>query len=78
MEESTMKKAFIGLALALALLGGTAALAVDSPEATPNNNAPHTQPVSPKTADVSTLAFAGAGAVCLGGAVFCVTKARNG
>lgn len=72
-----MKKAIIGLALALALTCGTAALAVDSPEATPNNNPPHTTPVSPKTADVSTLAFAGAGAICLAGAVFCVTKSRN-
>lgn len=72
-----MKKAIIGLALALALTCGTSALAVVSPEATPNNNPPHNTPVSPKTADISALAFAGAGVICLGGTIFCVTKARN-
>ena len=72
-----MKKALIGLALALALTGSTAALAVVSPQVTPNNDTPHTPSPSPKTADVSTLAFAGAGVICIGGVVFCATKARN-
>lgn len=72
-----MKKFIVSLALALTVLAGTAALAVDSPVVTPNQETPKTPGTSPKTADVSTLAFAGAGVICIGGAVFCAAKSRN-
>ena len=70
-----MKKILLSLALALTVLSGSVAMAVDSPTVTPNNEPKGNK--SPKTADVSTIAFAGAGVICLGGAVFCVTKAKN-
>lgn len=70
-----MKKLILSLALALTVLSGSVAMAVDSPSVTPPNTPG--KPDSPKTADISTLAFAGAGVICLGSAVFCVTKAKN-
>lgn len=72
-----MKKLLLSLALALTLLSGSIALAVDSPEVTPNTEPPSTPDKSPKTADVSSVAFVGAGMICLGGVVFCAAKARN-
>ena len=76
-----MKKALISLALAAALLSGTSAFAakdpVISPEATPNHEPPKTTNVSPKTGDISTFAFAGAGLICIAGTVFCITRARH-
>ena len=76
-EVMQMKKFLVSLALALTVLSGAAALAVDSPSVTPPDT-PGTNPdKSPKTADVSTFAFAGAGVLGLGGVVFCATKARN-
>ena len=72
-----MKKFLLSLALAVTVLSGSIALAVDSPSVTPNTEPPSTPNKSPKTADVSTFAFAGAGLICLGGVVFCATKARN-
>ena len=70
-----MKKFLFSLVLALTVLSGTIAMAVDSPSVTPNKEPGG--PKSPKTADVSTFAFAGAGVLCLGGVVFCAAKARH-
>ena len=72
-----MKKFIVSLAFVFTVLAGTAALAVDSPVVTPNQNTPKNPGTSPKTADVSTLAFAGAGVICIGGAVYCAAKSRN-
>ena len=71
-----MKKFLLSLVLALTVLSGSVALAVDSPVVTPPHT-PGTPPDSPKTSDVSTLAFAGAGVLCLGGVVFCAAKAKH-
>ena len=83
-----MKKLIICLALAFTLLSGTAAFAagnspdaapniIYSPEVTPNKETPKPTHGSPKTADISTFAFAGAGMICIAGTVFCITKARH-
>ena len=72
-----MKKFLLSLVLALTVLSGAVALAVDSPEVTPNTEPPSNPDKSPKTADVSTFAFAGAGVICLGGVAFCAAKAKN-
>lgn len=76
-----MKKIIATLAVTLVLTAITCvpALAdnVISPVVTPNNNPPKTTDNSPKTSDINTLAYAGAGVICIGGAVFCATKARN-
>lgn len=72
-----MRKFLLSLVLAVTVLSGTIAMAVDSPEATPNRQPERNPNVSPKTADVSTLAFAGAGVICLGGVVFCARKANS-
>lgn len=72
-----MKKFLVSLVLVLTMLSGTTALAVVSPEVTPNNNPPSNTPVSPKTADINTFAFLGAGVICIAGVVFCAAKARN-
>ena len=67
-----MKKFLLSVVLALTVLSSTAALAVVSPSVTPNHEP--SKDKSPKTADVSTFAFAGAGVLCLGGVVFCAKK----
>ena len=72
-----MKKLLMSLVLALTVLSGTFALAVDSPTVTPNQEPGGNPDKSPKTADVSTLAFAGAGVLCLGGVVYCANKSRK-
>ena len=77
LEVMQMKKFLLSLVLALTVLSGSAALAVYSPEVTPNTEPPSNPDKSPKTSDISTFAFAGAGVICLGGVVFCATKARN-
>lgn len=70
-----MKKFLLSLVLALTVLSGSLALAVDSPEVTPNDRPPSS--TSPKTSDVSVAALAGTGAACAAVAVYCATKARH-
>ena len=72
-----MKKFLFSLVLALTVLSGSIAMAVDSPSVTPNKEPSKTPDKSPKTADVSTVAFAGVGLICLGGVAFCASKAHN-
>lgn len=72
-----MKKILLSIALALTVLSTTAALAVVSPGGTPTDKPGHEPKVSPKTADISTFAFAGAGVICLGGVFYCYKKASN-
>ena len=77
-----MKKTIICLALALVLVlmicSPVLADPIISPQATPNVEPPGPTPdVSPKTADFGTLAFIGAGVICLCGAFICIRKSRH-
>ena len=71
-----MKKFLLSLVLALTVLSGSVAMAVDSPSVTPGGP-PKNPPKGPKTADVSVVALAGTGVACAAVAVYCATKARH-